>query len=217
MLQKSKTNSLSPWCYFTLIPLVSIVLLFSSCERSSSEMEGQTANLKEDIDALAVRVMAQKSFTEEEQKSLGFLSTILKNDKIDLSKGSLEGYKQANPQDGFSIGELDQVPVYPGCSGATNEELITCLSAEMSSFVSANFNREVANNLDITGVQSIYVKFKINASGTVQDVVARAKHTALRDEAIRVISAFPKMTPGMQGGENVNVLYVLPIKFEFNE
>ena len=40
-----------------------------------------------------------------------------------------------------------------------------------------------------------------------------AAEKALKDEAVRVVSAMPKWNPGTQGGEAVNVSYTLPVMF----
>jgi protein TonB len=48
----------------------------------------------------------------------------------------------------------------------------------------------------------------------VVDVRARAPHPRLEQEAIDVVKALPKMTPGMQRGQPVGVLYALPILFQ---
>ena len=56
--------------------------------------------------------------------------------------------------------------------------------------------------------------FKIDKTGAITDVMARAPHNRLRDEAIRVVKSLPHMTPGKQRGRPVGVKYSLPIAFK---
>ncbi len=107
---------------------------------------------------------------------------------------------------------IENVPVYPGCSG-NKAELRACFSSKMSKFVSKKFNAELASDLGLPqgSIQRIFVLFKIDKNGNIADIQARAPHKKLQDEAIRVVKLLPKMTPGRQRGKAVGVKYGLPI------
>ena len=90
------------------------------------------------------------------------------------------------------------------------------MSKELSSFVEQKFNTTFGPDLGLTGKQRIYVIFKIDETGHVIDIRARAKHKALEAEAIRVIALLPQITPGYVRGEAVKVPYSLPIVFDLN-
>ena len=109
---------------------------------------------------------------------------------------------------------IEEVPIFPGCKG-NNQELRSCFSAEITKFVSKNFNIELAQDIGLaTGsVQRIFVMFKIDKNGDISEIQARAPHKTLENEAIRVIQKLPKMTPGKQRGKPVGVKYSLPITF----
>ena len=77
-----------------------------------------------------------------------------------------------------------------------------------------NFNTKLGNDLGLTGRQRIVVQFKIDASGDIVDVKAKASKPELEVEALRIIAKLPQMQPGEQKGEKVNVIYSLPIIFE---
>jgi protein TonB len=82
-------------------------------------------------------------------------------------------------------------------------------------FVQKKFDNELANDLGLdAGRQRISVQFKIDRSGNVVNVRARAPHPRLEQEAIKVVQQLPKMTPGKQRGKAVGVLYALPIVFQ---
>ena len=59
------------------------------------------------------------------------------------------------------------------------------------------------------------LKFTVNADGSIQDVeVMRSTGDIYLDkEAVRVVEAMPKWTPGRQSGKAVRVKFVLPVNF----
>ena len=113
---------------------------------------------------------------------------------------------------------IENVPIFPGCENAGgNAAKKKCMSDKVKKFVTRKFNTDLAAELGLTGVQRIYVQFKIDKKGDVVGVNARAPHPRLKKEAIRVVSALPKMTPGKQRGKAVGVLYSLPIVFQVQD
>ena len=87
------------------------------------------------------------------------------------------------------------------------------MSEKIVKFVQRKFNTVLAGDLGLTGRQKISVIFKIDKTGSVTGVRSRGPHPRLEEEAIRVISALPKMIPGRHQGEVVIVPYSLPIIF----
>ncbi|WP_299243313.1 peptidylprolyl isomerase [uncultured Aquimarina sp.] len=109
---------------------------------------------------------------------------------------------------------VDKVPKTQNCKNLTDQSLIKkCVSEEIKQFVNKNFNIKVAEAIDLTGVNKIYVRFKIDTLGRITDVQSRGPAIELEEEANRVISSLPQMIPGEFQGEKVNVLYSLPIVF----
>lgn len=109
---------------------------------------------------------------------------------------------------------IEDVPVYPGCKGS-KAELKECLQEKIASHVNRKFNADLASDLGLTpGVKKIFVMFKIDKTGNITDVQARAPHKRLEAEAIRVVESLPKMIPGKQRGRAVGVKYSLPIAFK---
>jgi periplasmic protein TonB len=110
---------------------------------------------------------------------------------------------------------IENVPIYPGCEqSGNNAAKRECMSEKIIKFVQKNFNTELANELGLEGRQRINVQFKIDKFGNVVNVRARAPHPRLEKEAVNVVKALPKMTPGKQRGKAVGVLYALPILFQ---
>lgn len=115
----------------------------------------------------------------------------------------------------FSI--IEDVPVYPGCKGS-KAQLKDCLSKNVQKFVTKKFNVDLAQDLGLTpGKKRIFVMFKIDKTGNITSIQARAPHKRLEAEAKRVVSLLPKMKPGKQRGRPVGVKYSLPISFIVQE
>ncbi len=110
---------------------------------------------------------------------------------------------------------IENVPIYPGCESAKgNAGKKACMSEKVQKFVQKKFDTELASELGLEGRQRISVQFKIDKSGNITNILARAPHPRLEREAKEVIGSLPKMTPGKQRGKPVGVLYSLPILFQ---
>jgi len=108
---------------------------------------------------------------------------------------------------------IENVPIFPGCEKGNNDAKRKCMSDKISKFVVKKFNTDLAGDLGLSGRQTIRVMFKIDKTGNVVGVRARAPHPRLEKEAARVINSLPKMKPGKQRGKAVTVPYSLPIVF----
>lgn len=110
---------------------------------------------------------------------------------------------------------IEDVPIFPGCEGLqSNDERKKCMSQKITQFVNARFNKNLGDQVGVSGINRINVAFKIDNEGNIIDVQSRAPHPKLEEEAIRVINALPQMEPGKQRGKPVAVSYYLPIVFQ---
>ncbi|MGO1752143.1 MAG: energy transducer TonB [Psychroflexus sp.] len=117
-----------------------------------------------------------------------------------------------------SFAVIENVPIFPGCEKyTTNEERKKCMSKKISEFVGKEFDTGLGEDLGLSGVNRVYVQFKISKSGEIVDVRARNPHPRLQREGERVINKLPKMKPGEQRGQKVGVLYSLPITFQIRD
>jgi TonB family protein len=96
---------------------------------------------------------------------------------------------------------VEKMPLYPG--GAP----------EMIKFINSNAKYpEAAKAAKIEG--KVFVRFVINTEGKAEGfTIMKSVHPLLDAEALRVISMLPAFTPGMQGGEAVNVWFAAPVTF----
>lgn len=110
---------------------------------------------------------------------------------------------------GFEV--VEDVPVFPGCENAEDKK--TCFQEQMLKHVKRVFHYpETAINMNLQG--RVSVMFTIQKDGSIGDVKMRGPHKILEEEADRIISKLPKMTPGKQRGQPVKVPFSIPITFK---
>jgi protein TonB len=107
---------------------------------------------------------------------------------------------------------IENVPVFPGCTGRNNDELKKCFQDKTTQHIIDNFKYpETALELGIDG--RVYVMFVVDSKGNISSIRSRGPNKLLEKEAERIISLLPKMQPGKQRGKAVNVPYSVPINF----
>ena len=194
MITKEKSQKMKQLKYLLVAPLLLVMLMLSSFEGKSKEALEQVPLLINEIlneDALPLEI------TVKESKATLKTSDTIKPIEIDE----------------VPFATIENVPVYPGCEG-TEAALKACLQEKIATFVNANFNVKLGKELNLeTGLNKVFVMFKIDNEGNIMDVKARAPHKKLEEEALRVIRSLPKMMPGKQKGKTVGVKYTLPIAF----
>lgn len=112
----------------------------------------------------------------------------------------------------FSV--IENVPIFPGCEGIKiKSEQRTCFQKKIQEHVAKEFKYPgVSLEMGVQG--KVYVQFAINNKGYISDIRVRGPDKNLEKEAMRIVAAIPKMTPGMQRGRAVRVPYTIPINFK---
>jgi protein TonB len=118
-----------------------------------------------------------------------------------------------------TLNTVDKAPIYPGCEKKKTERAKkTCMISKINKFVNKNFNAYVAQDLGLnSGLQRINVSFIIDRNGYVNVLRTRAKHEALKKEAVRVVNKLPRMKPALSNGKKTQIVYNLPIVFSVDE
>lgn len=220
MLQKSKSTKAAHLKYLLLLPIICGMLVYTACSDEPKAEETQTTQQSDSevmnkINELAEAIMKKGEMTPEEEKALKLLTTEAQpGDKVYTSVQEYLDETKVENEPSVPFGAIERVPVFPGCSGADNEEMKKCMSQKIAEFVSSNFNIGLGKELNLKGRQRIGVQFKIDKTGKIVDVRARAPKPELEAEAIRVVQKLPPMQPGEQKGEKVGVIYSLPIVFD---
>ena len=97
---------------------------------------------------------------------------------------------------------VEKMPSFPGGEAA------------MRRFISSNIRYpKIAEENGVEG--RVVVTFVVGRNGEITDVeIMRSVDRHLDAEAIRVVNAMPRWTPGEQRGKPVKVKYVLPVVFK---
>ncbi len=220
MLQKSKSKKIFQLKYLLLLPLVCMMLIYTSC---TEDANAQLANNSDNVSKSESLILHNISVLKE--------SIAVKGEMTEQERKALKGLLLLTTENGFSepffedvvadaeipFGVIEKIPVYPGCENLSQAEAKKCFSKNVNQLVGSKFNTNLGKESGLTGRLKMYVKFKIDNKGNVVNIAARAPHPQLEAEAIRVINELPKMTPGVQDGVNVGVMYSLPIVFEIKE
>ena len=99
-------------------------------------------------------------------------------------------------------GPIEVMPAYPGGPNA----LVKYVQNNLKYPESAKKNKQEGR---------VFVGFVVNKDGSIDEVkVIKSVHPVLDTEAVRVIKAMPKWTPGKKDGKPVRVSYTLPINFK---
>jgi len=222
MLQKSKSNQLARLKYVLLIPVVCSMLFYVACSEDGSLESQEKVSLEEQIASLRLQLESKEELTTEEIKEYTKLSyeisRLKRNSPVTEKTFYSKESKHIDFDDAHAVpySVIEKVPTYPGCEG-DNETRKECMSQKLSQYVNRNFNTGLGEELGLTGVNRIFLSFVIDTNGQVVNPRSRAPHPALESEAIRVIQTLPKMQPGEQKGQAVDVLYSLPITFKIAE
>lgn len=100
------------------------------------------------------------------------------------------------------VDAAEVMPEYPGGEEA------------MLSYLRSNMKYpKIASQIGVEG--TVFVQFVVNTKGEITKLkVLRGIGSGCDYEASRVIKSMPAWKPGWQGGQKVNVSFVLPVKFE---
>ena len=107
---------------------------------------------------------------------------------------------------------IEDVPIFPGCESVAKSQRRACFQDQMNKHIRRNFRYpEIAQEMGIQG--RVYVNFIIAKDGSITNIRMRGPDKNLENEAQRIISRLPQMTPGKQRGRAVRVPFSIPITF----
>lgn len=99
---------------------------------------------------------------------------------------------------------VEKMPEFPGGNAALNAYLKKNIKYP-----------QICRENNIQG--RVLIQFIVNKDGSiVEPEVVKSVNPYLDNEAIRVISAMPKWTPGEQRGKTVRVKFTVPVNFKLN-
>ncbi|WP_299185989.1 M56 family metallopeptidase [uncultured Aquimarina sp.] len=235
MLQKSKSKKVYLLKYLLIIPIISSMLIYSSCSEDSRTIENKEVpltTLTQRAESLLSKINSEGTYSEDSQKLFSILmqdmgnisEDQLKSEKMEVFQNLIQTITKLTPKitqkeeiEGVPFMKADVVPIHPDCTHLTGEDAKKCFSEKISQHIGKEFDTKIGNEIGLNGRLRIYARFKINKNGEIEDIQSRGPHKRLEEETLRVINTLPKMTPGMKDGKPVSVLYSLPIVFEIKE
>jgi|GEM_PF-1347601 len=114
---------------------------------------------------------------------------------------------------------VESLPVFPGCEGTAENEMLNCFDQQLVRFLGTNLNYP-KRSMEMGQEGVVYVKFVIDSEGFVGGVEQERRGAAappdMVEESLRVIRLLPRMQPARMKGEAVPVKYVIPISFKIN-
>lgn len=108
---------------------------------------------------------------------------------------------------------VEQMPAFESCGSLEGLERNNCTNLAIQKFIGKHLTYPpYALETDIEGKE--FVRFVVDQDGYITNVHSvKGTNSLLTEQAIRLVSVFPKFFPGMQQGKNVKVQYIIPINF----
>ncbi len=133
-------------------------------------------------------------------------------------EGESKGVEEMAVAEGVMTEDMADTPViYPGCAGATNEEIRACSKEKFIAFLKSEFNKDLGKEAGLDpGDHQIRTVVHIDEAGKCSAMRVTASNFMLENEMKRVIAAPPQMTPATEAGQPVPVTFVLPVDFKLN-
>lgn len=204
MLQKTTSKKVWQLKYLLLIPLITIMLFYTSCEaESQGDLESKQVSLEEQVRDLEASLEG-RDVSPELQKRL--LNMAAKANKVDLAKG----VDVDVPFTVVSVKPTFKTPCVDGTNG------FDCFKVKLDNHVRSTFEYpKEAIDKKIQG--RVYVNFRINKDGTISILDSRAPDPILDAEARRIIKSLPTLNPGLDANGNpVQVTFAYPIVFRLS-
>ncbi len=113
--------------------------------------------------------------------------------------------------------KVDKMPMFPGCEDAPVEKRELCSTSKLIQYVVDQITYpEEAHKAGKEGL--VVVQFVVDKSGSiVAPKVVNKVGYGCDEEAMRIVRAMPKWSPGEIEGKPVKVQYNLPFKFKLDK
>lgn len=134
-----------------------------------------------------------------------------------LEEDFIEGEMEIEVINPYRLLAVDVPPRFKETKKMSNKLLIHEFGVAMYEFTVNNFNKEITKDLGLSsGKKSMYAQIVIDSFGNISDIDVRAPHLKLKEHFIEILQKLPQFIPAKKNGENVSVIYVLPISFKID-
>ena len=93
------------------------------------------------INAVQQQVMAQGNITEEEERAILSLCSIMSKD---------DGLANYSPDDRMILKDVEIAPIYNGCDKLSEKEIKKCFNNKVSTFIKREFNLNISRDLNLS-------------------------------------------------------------------
>ena len=156
------------------------------------------------INAVQQQVMAQGNITEEEERAILSLCSIMSKD---------DGLANYSPDDRMILKDVEIVPIYNGCEKLSEKEIKKCFNNKVSTFIKREFNLNISRDLNLSEPRQVEAFFIINENGNLTGMKVRNSELTIQAEILRVLRKVPVMKPAIHNGNNVAVLCSIIVKY----
>ena len=116
------------------------------------------------INAVQQQVMAQGNITEEEERAILSLCSIMSKD---------DGLANYSPDDRMILKDVEIAPVYNGCEKLSEKEIKKCFNNKVSTFIKREFNLNISRDLNLSEPRQVEAFFIINENGNLTGMKVR--------------------------------------------
>ena len=156
------------------------------------------------INAVQRQVMAQVNITEEEERAILSLCSIMSKD---------DGLANYSLDDRMILKNVEIAPVYNGCEKLSEKEIKKCFNNKVSKFIKQEFNLNISRDLNLSEPRQVEAFFIINENGNLTGMKVRNSELTIQAEILRVLRKVPVMKPAIHNGNNVAVLCSIIVKY----
>ena len=156
------------------------------------------------INAVQQQVMAQGNITDEEERAILSLCSIMSKD---------DGLANYSPDDRMILKDVEIAPVYNGCEKLSEKEIKKCFNNKVSTFIKREFNLNISRDLNLSEPRQVEAFFIINENGNLTGMKVRNSELTIQAEILRVLRKVPVMKPAIHNGNNVAVLCSIIVKY----
>jgi len=139
------------------------------------------------------------------------IETDLSGVDLDLFGNASKTTSEYDLGDTLPFGKVEQVPIFPGCEVEGDKR--ACFNSKLHRHISKHFNYpKEAIDKGIEG--RVDAMFTIDEDGKIAGIETKGPDSLLEGEVKRIIRNIPHMTPGKHKGNDVNVIYSIPVTFK---
>lgn len=169
---------------------------------------------------VTVQVSARRRIIRRKKSVASSVSSIKATNKLEEIKKNAALVSKLNLDDDDVAEKLpfsfvEEKPAFPKCSDASLNQQAECFKTEILKHIQKHFRYpEKSHAKSIQG--RVLIQFVIDEYGDITDIITRGpmEGKELEDEAKRIITKMPKLSPGKMFGKPIKVKYGIPITFK---